>query len=95
MCQTDKMEKVEVRAVIKYFCKKRMSTKEIHEDFMEAIGKVSPYSTVKKWDADFRRGRESIEVDGQSGRIFVLFHCFWLFSFFFLSNYDLSFGTLS
>ena len=33
MCQTDKMEKVEVRAVIKYLCKKGMSPKEIHEDF--------------------------------------------------------------
>ena len=39
MCQTDKMEKVEVRAVIKYLCKKGMSPKEIHEDFMETLGK--------------------------------------------------------
>ena len=57
MCQTDKMEKVEVRAVIKYLCKKGMSSKEIHEDFMETLGKESPsYSTVKKWAAEFRRG---------------------------------------
>ena len=36
-----KMGKLEIRAVIKYFCKKGMSPKEIHEDFMETIGKES------------------------------------------------------
>ena len=30
-----KMEPLEIKAVIKYFCKKGMSPKEIHEDFME------------------------------------------------------------
>ena len=29
------MEKLEIRAVIKYFCKKGMLPKEIHEAFME------------------------------------------------------------
>ena len=43
-----KMEKLEIRAVIKYFCKKGMPPKEIHEDFMETLGKESlSYSTVK------------------------------------------------
>ena len=42
------MEKLEIKAVIKYFCKKRMPPKEIHEDFMETLGKESrSYSTVK------------------------------------------------
>ena len=63
MCQTDKMEKVEVRAVIKYLCKKGMSPKEIHEDFMETLGKESPsYSTVKKWAAEFRRGGRALKM---------------------------------
>ena len=45
-----------------------MPTKEIHEDFMETLGKKSPsYSTVKKWAGEFKRRRESIEDDGWSG----------------------------
>jgi hypothetical protein len=42
------MEKVEIRAVIKYLSKKGMSSKEIHEDFMDTLKKESPsYRTVK------------------------------------------------
>ena len=52
------MEKLEILAVIKYFCKKEMPPKEIHEDFMETLGKKSPsYSTVQKKAAEFKRGR--------------------------------------
>ena len=44
-----KMVKLEIRAVIKYFCKKGMSPKEIHEDLMETLGKeASSYSKVNK-----------------------------------------------
>jgi transposase len=65
----DKMEKVKIRAVIKYLCKKGMSPKEIHEDFMDTIGKEPPsYSTVKNWAAEFKRDRESIGDDEQPGR---------------------------
>ena len=36
---------------------------------METLGEESPsYSTVKKWAADFKRERKSIEDDGWSGR---------------------------
>jgi hypothetical protein len=31
------MEKVEITAVIKYLCKKGMTPKEIHEDFMDTL----------------------------------------------------------
>ena len=52
-----KVEKLEIRAVIKHFCKKGMPPKEIHEDFMDTLGKEYPsYSTVKKWAAEFKRG---------------------------------------
>ena len=39
-----KIERLEIRAVIKYFCKKVMSPKENHEDFMETFGMESPTS---------------------------------------------------
>ena len=43
-------------------------SKEIHEDFMETIGKESPsYNTVYKWVAEFKRGGETVDDDGQSG----------------------------
>ena len=58
-----KMEKLEIRAVIKYFCKKGMPSKEIHEDFMETL------STVKKMAAEFKMWRESVEDDGRSGHL--------------------------
>ena len=38
MRQTCKMEKVEVRAVIKCLCKKGMTPTEIYEDFMKTLG---------------------------------------------------------
>ena len=51
-----KMEKLEIRAVIKYFCKKGMPPKELNEYFMETLGKQSPsYNTVKKWAAELKR----------------------------------------
>ena len=44
-----------------------MPHKEIHENFMETLGKEShSYSTVKKWAAEIKMGGESVEVDGRS-----------------------------
>ena len=46
-----------------------MPPKEIHEYFMETLGKeFFSLSTVKKWAAGFKRGRASVVNDGQSGR---------------------------
>ena len=61
------MEKLEIRVVIKYFCNKGMPPKEIHEAFMETLGKESPsYGTVRNGQQNLRE-RESVEDDGQSG----------------------------
>ena len=61
-----KMEKLEIRAVIKYMC--FCKPKEIHENFMETLAKESrSCNTVQKWAAEFWRARGSIEDDGQSG----------------------------
>ena len=54
------MGKVEVWAVIKYFCKKGISQKEIPDDFIKTIGDESPYRMMKNWAAEFSRWRESM-----------------------------------
>ena len=62
------MEKLEIKAVIKYFCKKEMPPKEVHEDFIKKLGKESPsFITAKKWAAEFKRVRESVDDDGRPG----------------------------
>ena len=46
-----------------------MPPKEIHEYFMESLGKESSsYITVKKWAAELKGGRESVDDDGRPGR---------------------------
>ena len=58
------MEKNELRGVIKYFNLKKLTRKEIYDDMMNTLGDYAPsYTMVKKWAAEFKRGRESIEVD--------------------------------
>ena len=51
-----------------YFCKKGMPLKKIHDNFNKTLGDESPsYSLVKKWAAEFRRGRQSFEDYEWSG----------------------------
>lgn len=64
-----KMEKHEVRCVIKYLCLKKMSTKEIHTDLVETLGdSAPPYSTVARWCKEFKLGRTSTEDEHREGR---------------------------
>ncbi|UYV75970.1 hypothetical protein LAZ67_13001971 [Cordylochernes scorpioides] len=67
--ESSKMETNEIRAVIKYLCKKGMSQKEIYEDMVDTLRKDAPsYSTVKKWVAAFKLGRISTEEEYRPGR---------------------------
>ena len=63
------MDKLEDRAVIKYFCKKGVSPEKIRY-FIKTLGDEShSYSTVKKWAAEFRTWRESKEDYERSGAL--------------------------
>ena len=62
-----KMETLEIRVVIKYFCKTECLPRKFMKTSWKPLGR-SLHSTVKKWAAAFKRGREGIEGDGRSGR---------------------------
>ena len=63
------MDKIECRAVIKYFVLKGLTPTEIKDELDSTLKDSSPsFSTVKKWAADFKRGRSSIFDDVRSGR---------------------------
>jgi transposase len=63
------MDKIEYRAVIKFFVKEGLTPNEVYSKFMKVYGDSSPsFSTIKKWVAEFKRGRTSLEVDLREGR---------------------------
>ena len=63
------MDKIEYRAVIKFFVKEGLTPNEIHLKFIKVYGDSSPsFSTIKKWAAEFKRGRTSLEDDPREGR---------------------------
>ena len=63
------MDKTAERAVIKYLHKRGLAPKAVHSDMVATLGKDSTaYATVKRWVAEFKRGRESLEDDPCSGR---------------------------
>jgi hypothetical protein len=48
------MDKIEYRAVIKFFVKEGVMPNEIHSKFIKVYGDCSPsFSTIKKWTAEF------------------------------------------
>ena len=63
-----KMDKIEYRAVIKFSVKQGLMPNEIHSKFIKVCGNSSPsFSTIKKWAAEFKRGRTSLEDDPREG----------------------------
>ena len=63
------MDKIGHRAVIQYLHIKGLTSKEIHEDMVATPqDNASSYSMVKKWAADFKRGRDSLEDGPRHGR---------------------------
>jgi transposase len=64
------MDKIEYRAVIKYFLKEGLTPNEIYSKFIKVYGdSSSSFLTIKKWAAEFKRGRTSLEVDPREGRL--------------------------
>ena len=60
------MDKISEKAVIQNLHKKGLTPKDIHNDM---VGKGAPtYATVKRWLAEFKRGRQSLEDDPRPGR---------------------------
>jgi len=62
------MDKIEYRAIIKFFVKEGLTPNEIHSKFIKVYGDSSPsFSTIQKWAAKFKRGRTSLEDDPREG----------------------------
>jgi histone-lysine N-methyltransferase SETMAR len=63
------MDKIEYRAVTKFFVKESLTPNEIYLKFIKVYGDSSPsFLTIKKWAAEFKRGRTSLEDDPREGR---------------------------
>ena len=64
-----KMDEIEYREVIKFFVKEGLTPNAIHSKFIKVYGESSPsFPTIKKWAAEFKRGRASLEDDPREGR---------------------------
>ena len=62
------MEIVDVRAIIKYLYLKGLTGKAVYEDLAATLGENAPsFTMVKKWVAEFKRGRISTEDADRSG----------------------------
>lgn len=64
-----KIEKIEYRAVLKYWFLKGNTPTQIKDELDSVYGDSSPsFTTVKFWAAEFKRGRKSFGDDERSGR---------------------------
>jgi hypothetical protein len=62
------MDKIEYRAVIKFWLKEGLTPKEIHSKFIKVYGASSPlFLTIRKWAAEFKYGCISLEDDPREG----------------------------
>ena len=67
--QKQGMDEVQQRSVIRFMVMQNKTPKSIHEELQTTLGEAAlAYSTVKKWAALFKAGRESVEDDERSGR---------------------------
>jgi transposase len=63
-----KIDKIEYRVVIKFFVKEGLTPNEVYSKFEKVYGDFSRlFSIIKKWAAEFRRGRTSLEDDPHEG----------------------------
>ncbi|XP_065671876.1 protein GVQW3-like [Hydra vulgaris] len=63
------MEKIEYRAVINYLLKGNTPT-QIKDEMDSVYGdSAPPFTTVKFWAAEFKRGRQSLGDDERSGHL--------------------------
>jgi histone-lysine N-methyltransferase SETMAR len=64
-----KIDKIEYRAVTKFSVKEGLTPNKIHSKYMKVYGNSSlSFTTIKKWAAEFKRGRTSLEDDPREGR---------------------------
>lgn len=68
MATNSEMSDVQQRSVIKFFVLQGKAPKDIHAELEATLGHGAlSYSTVKKWAALFKHGRESVEDDPRCG----------------------------
>jgi hypothetical protein len=69
------MDKIEYRAVVKFFVKKGLTPNEINSKFIKVYGDSSPsFSTIRKWAAKFKRGRTWCQIP--ETLIFLQLRCY-------------------